>query len=191
MDGEYQVEGAELRLPSFAYMSLEAGLVHRLWPRTRRNAVLSGFDPTKPRLLERPSTAAFLMRRDVFEKLGGFDERFRPAWFEDIDLCKRIIDGGGTIHYVPDAVITHVGRSTIPLFSTISVLAMWDANRLRYTRKHFSPWQAAVMRGLTIFGTLLRGAVRAVNPRTAKSLPGHLRLAWRMARYSDESKWYA
>ncbi len=52
--------------------------------------------------------AALLIRRDVFEQLGGFDEdyQFCP---EDLDLCVRMI-GKGKIYYLPEAEIDHLGR---------------------------------------------------------------------------------
>ena len=42
-----------------------------------------------------------MMRRDVWKKLGGFDEQFYPVWFEDVDFCRRAVDAGYRIEYVP------------------------------------------------------------------------------------------
>jgi GT2 family glycosyltransferase len=58
------------------------------------------------------SGACFLIRRDVFLKLGGFDDKIF-LFYEDDDLCRRIADSGSALIYVPQAVVRHGrGRST-------------------------------------------------------------------------------
>jgi GT2 family glycosyltransferase len=62
-----------------------------------------------PRRADYCSGASLLVRREAFETLGGFDEVFRPAYFEDVDLCFRIAAGGGAVYFAPDARVTHIG----------------------------------------------------------------------------------
>lgn len=133
--------------------------------------------------------AAVMIRRDVYAAIGGFDERFHPIWFEDVDLCKRLIDAGYEIWYDPSAAITHVGQHTLTMYNLTAVMAMWNANMIRYARKHFPRW-AGFLRVVAMVGTVLRAFVRGLQPRFTRAALGHLRLAWRMARYSDESRWY-
>ncbi|HEV2565458.1 MAG TPA: glycosyltransferase family 2 protein [Microvirga sp.] len=58
------------------------------------------------------SGACFLIRRDLFLKLGGFDENIF-LFYEDDDLCRRIADSGSALIYVPQAVVRHGrGRSS-------------------------------------------------------------------------------
>jgi GT2 family glycosyltransferase len=52
------------------------------------------------------SGACFLMRGDVFLKLGGFDENIF-LFYEDDDLCRRVADSGSALIYVPQAVVRH------------------------------------------------------------------------------------
>jgi GT2 family glycosyltransferase len=52
------------------------------------------------------SGACFLMRRDVFLKLGGFDDSIF-LFYEDDDLCRRVADSGSALIYVPQAVVRH------------------------------------------------------------------------------------
>jgi GT2 family glycosyltransferase len=52
------------------------------------------------------SGACFLMRRDVFLKLGGFDDNIF-LFYEDDDLCRRVADSGSALVYVPQAVVRH------------------------------------------------------------------------------------
>ncbi|MFF8728337.1 glycosyltransferase [Streptomyces sp. NPDC015171] len=52
------------------------------------------------------STAGMLVRRDVFERLGGFDRRL-PLMRDDVDLCWRVHAAGHRVLIAPDAVVRH------------------------------------------------------------------------------------
>jgi GT2 family glycosyltransferase len=58
--------------------------------------------------VENISGAAMMMRKTVFEKVGGFDERFFLYW-EDFDLSKRVASAGYSVLYFPKAKIIHEG----------------------------------------------------------------------------------
>lgn len=53
------------------------------------------------------SGAFLLVRRDAFERLGGFDEIYAPAYYEETDLCMRLWAEGLRVVYEPQAVIDH------------------------------------------------------------------------------------
>ncbi|MEV6740388.1 glycosyltransferase family 2 protein [Streptomyces sp. NPDC051104] len=52
------------------------------------------------------STAGMLIRRDVFEQLGGFDRNL-PLMRDDVDLCWRAQAAGHRVLVAPDAVVRH------------------------------------------------------------------------------------
>ncbi len=55
--------------------------------------------------------AAFLIKKDLFERLNGFDEKFF-LYYEDADLCKRVRDLGKKIYYYPEVSIKHLVGAT-------------------------------------------------------------------------------
>jgi GT2 family glycosyltransferase len=55
--------------------------------------------------------AACLLRRELFEQLGGYDESFF-AFYEDVDLNVRAQIAGWRFEYVPDAVVWHLGNAS-------------------------------------------------------------------------------
>ncbi|MFH8288921.1 glycosyltransferase [Streptomyces sp. NPDC018059] len=57
------------------------------------------------------STAGMLIRRDVYEQLGGFD-RFLPLMRDDVDLCWRAHSAGHRVLVAPDAVVRHAEASS-------------------------------------------------------------------------------
>ena len=70
------------------------------------------------------SGAALLVRRELFERLGGFSEAYRPAYYEDADLCFGVRSLGYRVVYQPRAEVVHyegvtsgderAGRQAIP-----------------------------------------------------------------------------
>lgn len=65
------------------------------------------------RTIDYGSAAALLVRRELFERIGGFDLTFKPAYYEDVDLCFRIAAVGSTVELAPSAFVTHyAGAST-------------------------------------------------------------------------------
>ncbi|WP_237048187.1 glycosyltransferase [Lentzea guizhouensis] len=53
------------------------------------------------------SGAAILVRRDLFERIGGFDTRFAPAYYEDTDLAFAIRASGHRVVVQPESVVVH------------------------------------------------------------------------------------
>ncbi len=69
-------------------------------------------DPEKPeynyvRDVDYVSGAAIMLRREVWEQVGGFDEHFAPAYCEDSDLAFRLRAAGLRVLYHPEAVVIH------------------------------------------------------------------------------------
>lgn len=59
------------------------------------------------------SGAAFAIRKELFNKLGGFDEDFE-FHMEEIDLCWRCLKTGHNIKYAPKSLVYHLGGGSLP-----------------------------------------------------------------------------
>ena len=53
------------------------------------------------------SGAAIMIRRELWEKLGGFDERFAPAYYEDTDLAFQVRAAGYKVVFQPQSRVVH------------------------------------------------------------------------------------
>jgi len=67
--------------------------------------------PSADREVFAPCAAAALYRREAFEEVGGFDDRFF-CYFEDVDLAFRLRLRGYRWRYIDAAVVRHVGSAT-------------------------------------------------------------------------------
>jgi len=61
----------------------------------------------KPRRFQVVTAACVLIRREAFEQVGGFDERYWNG-YEDIDLCLELGQRGWKVMYEPASVVTHI-----------------------------------------------------------------------------------
>lgn len=83
--------------------------------------------------VDQPPAACLLLRREVLEQVGLFDEELW-LFFNDVDLSRRMAAAGWRTRYVAAAtVVHHVGASTGKFGDFVSV---YQRNRLTYYRKH-------------------------------------------------------
>jgi GT2 family glycosyltransferase len=110
--------------------------------------------------VEQTAAAALMIRRDAYEEVGGFDERFYPAWYEDVDFCRQLKAHGWEIYFAPQAEFPHEGGYSAEAMGSEKFLAAYYGNQLRYVRKHFGPLGSAAVRASIAAGALGRMIVK-------------------------------
>jgi N-acetylglucosaminyl-diphospho-decaprenol L-rhamnosyltransferase len=141
-DGSYQLSCG--RFPhlviEFIY-KIRAGLDYR-WHR-----IFAGFyDRLYAKLIDVDwvTGACLMMRRDTFNKLGGFDESFF-MYFEDVDLCKRVKDLGLKVIYYPKTTVIHLlGGSAQG--SKKGINTHYRNSQIHYYRKHLGKLQTTILK---------------------------------------------
>ena len=84
--------------------------------------------------------AALMVRRRLFERLGGICEDYIIGDYEDSDFCLRVREAGGTTLYVPEAELFHFERRSIRLHAGYARTHASLYNRLL----HHGRWDAAM-----------------------------------------------
>lgn len=139
--------------------------------------------------------AACLLRRELFDQLGGYDERYF-AFYEDVDLNVRGRIAGWRFDYVPEAIVWHVGNASWKAEAPSP--SAWNArlvarNRIA-TQVKFVPARALPRILAVELGALLRAARQRRFRATLRGklegmrwLPAMLRERRRLRREGDLS----
>jgi GT2 family glycosyltransferase len=170
--GRPQIGFMVRRLPTPAVLILEALLLNRIWPGNpvnRRYRCLE-LDYSRDLQVEQPAGAFLMVRRSVWQELGGLDESFFPLWFEDVDFCRRILDRGLALYYVPKAVAKHTGAHSIPSLTVEMRRVYWYGSLLRYSAKHFRPAAFRLVCLSVVTGSFLRSIAEFARYRSLKPL---------------------
>ncbi len=135
-----------------------------LFPKSRwaNRYNLTYLDPDKIHSVDAISGSCMFMRRDLFESLNGFDERFF-MFGEDLDLCYRVKQTGKEIHYIPETQIIHYKGESVKSAPYNSEQAFHQAMILFY-EKHFR--KKIFTKYFVQFGVFIKRAVsRMMNYR--------------------------
>lgn len=106
-----------------------------LWSDGTTNAVGDGTASTSwnfERRADYCSGGALLVRRALWDALGGLDEQYFPAYYEDVDLCLRLAAEGWETWYSPASRLRHVRSSSSAAQYRSFIIA---ANRERFRRR--------------------------------------------------------
>lgn len=167
-DGRPQAGFAIRGYPTLIGQAAQLAGLERLWPAnplSRRQLQLDfDFERTQD-LNAQPAGACLLVRRETFERVGGFDDGF-DFWFEDVDLLARM-RRLGRIAYVHDAVFEHVGALSANARPRADLVGPRYAGLLRYFEKHRPAREAAALRAVVAVTAVARAAAAIRRDRAA------------------------
>lgn len=147
LDESGHVSRSCARFPSAAGFAVHAIGLDRLFPRLGH--FMAEWPHGSTREVDHVIGAFFLVRRDLFQALGGFDERFF-VYLEDLDFSYRARQAGWRTVYLADVQAFHAGGGTS---NQIKARRLFYSlrSRLLYSAKHFSILGAVAV----FFATLL------------------------------------
>ena len=141
LDAQGRITRTCRNLPNVTRVILDATGMDALLGKYR----LTRFAHNIPRSVEQIIGAAMLVRRSDFESVGGMDERFF-VYFEEVDLCKRLEDGGGEIWFWPQAAVQHLAGISCEADSTRArMIFVLRESRRKYFAKHFGTSASIVL----------------------------------------------
>ncbi|MFM2138263.1 MAG: hypothetical protein RJA57_570 [Bacteroidota bacterium] len=147
--------------PMTAFYKL-SGLA-RMFPRSRVFSAyhLGHLDERKDHEVDVLSGAYMMVRRDVLQLTGGFDESYF-MYGEDVDLSYRIQQTGFRNYYVAGTSILHFkGEST--RMGSLNYVRLFYSAMSRFVTKHYSGARAGSFRALVQIGIWLRALLSATG----------------------------
>jgi len=171
-DGNTQAGFTIRRFPTPTSLVFELFGINRLWPSNPVNRAYRYLDRdlAQPGSVEQPAGAFLMFRQNVWKKLGGFDERFYPVWFEDVDFCRRAVDAGYEIAYAPSVVARHKGGHSVTRISSERRASYWCVSLLTYAAKHFRPWAFRGICAAVVLSSVPRMVAGMISERTLSSV---------------------
>jgi GT2 family glycosyltransferase len=120
--------------------------------------------PPSPSLpVEQVAAAAMMIRREPYKDVPMFDEAFYPAWYEDVDFCRRLKRDNWEVYFAPHAKFEHSGGYSAKTMGSAEFLYAYYRNQIRYAKKWFKWPEVAVVRASVVAGTVGRIVVRPWN----------------------------
>jgi GT2 family glycosyltransferase len=110
----------------------------QVWNHGRGYPPEHGFALAYERQVDYVSGCALAIRRQLWQRLNGFDRRYRPAYAEDTDLCLRVRQAGYDVWVQPQARILHL-EGLSHSRDTSQGLKQHQLRNLEQLRQHWRP----------------------------------------------------
>jgi len=110
--------------------------------------------------------AAIMFRREIFEKVKGFDTRYF-LYYEDVDLFNKIHDAGYDVAYCPSYIVKHYDKDESGIYSNkfnnAQRIVAHDFSMMQYWHKH-KPEMMPIVRFLVFVRSLSRLVIWGFSP---------------------------
>jgi len=117
--------------------------------------------------------ASLMMRMDVLDRIGLFDETFF-LYFEETDLCRRAARAGFPTDYVRESRVAHIGSASTGMKEWQRIPEFWLDSRLHYfVKSHGRLYAAAATLAHVVAGLLWRGRL-LIQAKDRGDPPGYL-----------------
>ena len=126
--------------------------------------------PIRPERVDWLAGASLMMRREVLEEIGLFDETFF-LYFEETDLCLRAARAGWPTWYIPQSRVAHIGSVSTGMKTWDRVPGFWLDSRSHYFTKNHGWLTAVLATKAHVLGGLiwrLRAAIQSRPPADPK-----------------------
>ena len=120
--------------------------------------------------------ASMVIRRELYEKLGGFDPDFF-LYSEETDFCLRMREGGYEIGQIPDVVVEHIGGASEDPRDPYEVSKRKLKGLLQFRQKHYAPEDCVFLAKRDLrrarFRMMWNGLLAKLPPRNSKAWQRH------------------
>lgn len=155
------------RFPGLVTFASIALGIDKLLPSIAPSLLMTDFDHLSSRPVDHVQGAFYLIRREVFDRAGGFDPDYF-VYFEDLDLSLRARRLGRGLYYLAEASAFHRGAGTSGQVKSLARFYGIEA-RLLYARKHFS------------------GPSRILNAALVYTMEPLATMTWHLVKYRGRS----
>ena len=143
LDDSGRVSRSCARFPTPEGLFFNMLALDRFFPTLFSTHFMTEWDHSNNRYVDQIMGAFFLVRRSLFEQLGGFDERFF-VYFEEVDFALRARKAGWRSYFLAEAQAYHKGGGTSEQVKATR-LFYFLRSRTLYCYKHFNWLKASCL----------------------------------------------
>ncbi|MBS1514700.1 MAG: glycosyltransferase family 2 protein [Bacteroidetes bacterium] len=138
LNEDYTIQKSCRTFPTYWDMFCEFSLLSKIFPMSNTFArwKMNYFSHNELAEVEQPMAAALMIKKNVLDKVQGFDERYK-MFFNDVDLCKSIVDAGYKIYFYPESKIFHIKGASI-YKDRKNMLRVWNDDCIKYFKKYYN-----------------------------------------------------
>lgn len=122
--------------------------------------------------VEQVAAAATMIRRQAIRNELMFDEEFYPAWYEDVDFCRRLKRDDWEVYFALNAKFPHSGGYSAKTMGSERFLYAYYRNQVRYARKWFRWHEVVLVKASVVLGMSARMIARPWN------IPGYVKVVF-------------
>jgi len=177
LNEDHSVQPSVAPLPSPLVAAVQASGLSRLVPDRLQPSLGTHWRHGREREVQAATGAVMLVRRSVWDALGGFDES-SFMYAEDRDLCWRARRAGWSVWFTPKASFVHLGNASAgDRWTAVQRAEQVGVAEAAMVRRHLGPARAAVTLALIRGGLRARVAVARLigRPEAASRFRGALR----------------
>ena len=156
LNNDDTVQWSVRSFPNSVAAIIRSGKFEKLFLKNKlyRKYLMLDYDHNKIFYPDWLSGAAMLIKKDVIDEIGGFDNRYF-MYVEDMDLCKEVHNKGKKIAYYPEAVLYHtIGTSSDK--NKANCIKMHHESMFLYYMKYANTFQKIFCKPFVVLGIKLR-----------------------------------
>jgi N-acetylglucosaminyl-diphospho-decaprenol L-rhamnosyltransferase len=136
------------RFPTLRVLFGKMTGLHRILPRLFPSHHLTAAETRQSRVVDQVIGAFFFVRRELFARLGGFDERYF-LYFEEVDFALRARRQGARSYFLKEATVIHAENVSS---DQVHAARLYHSlrSRLLFAYRHWPRWRANVLVVLTV-----------------------------------------
>ena len=126
------------RFPTYWNIFTELIFLNQFRPKSKllNGWKMGDFNHKTEMSVDQTAGAAFIIKKKLFDKLSGLDERF-PMFFSDVDLCKRVKNLNLEIFYTTKSKMIHIGGNSIFKYRIRSIITS-SVSMIKFFFKHYN-----------------------------------------------------
>jgi GT2 family glycosyltransferase len=115
---------------------------------------MADWDLDKDRVVDTVQGACLILRREVLDQIGLFDEEYF-IYSEEVDLCFRLRQAGWSLYWVPQAQVVHYGGQSTQQVAAEMFLKLYES-KVIFFRKHYGKLGTSAYKLVLLAASLAR-----------------------------------